>query len=807
MTVVIGDPTPSHSTGPATQAAALILNGLDLMMTEPSAEGYVIHASADGTTWGDPEAVIASIESQLSDGDLESLDRYGNRTATIALAIEAPDSSAPGRAVALGERALELACRWPGGQVRELAWTSPMAGAETTVTEMTTAVVSRSTEDDWDLEERLRGTRLFSLTIHARPFVRGTTPVTIEAPAVIGSTTTTVDAGSSTSGWSMLSTRPPAVTNLLDPDSWEAWLNATKSGAPSTSSGTVAFTRVPSSTSDWYGRSGAIPVTPGTVYRIQATVALSAGVYAGIGIYWYDSMGTEIYRNKVAWLSGPGSTTSYLVVTARSNAATMRAFVWGSSQTGSPTVSVSKVSVVDYSAATGLPDYWDGNTTDTAAVTYAWTGAADASTSTATWTAPTLLTASGLIAASVYGRASVQIRRANTGIDASTMASLPYLRIVGGSSQVAGTITVADNGSTITPWTYTRNASTGAFDIIVYRPGGFTSLDLTFTRSDGISATDPALIIIDRIDITDNPFGSGKVQSRQVQIYGSQRTELSLLVRGLGADGSSAVGLGSQTLVFTCATDDTRAKYASARRASGTSGTADSTATSGYYNAGAAKTGSPTGFSLGSGASLLPGTYDIYASVYITTAGTHTISVRVDRDAGIGAPITGAWQDVDVTAVSSGAVWPQLPTGAWWLIPVGTFTVAEADASSITLTPAASTAAQVRFDDLLIFHRTRGQLSLVDTSASSGSLSALRLDAATTTNPLPSVWVGVAGGAMMPADMTGRCQATEQHQAEPGVLQVVTITPGCDTTRVSASYYERYAFDYVTTAPRSVTAA
>jgi hypothetical protein len=40
-----------------------------------------------------------------------------------------------------------------------------------------------------------------------------------------------------------------------------------------------------------------------------------------------------------------------------------------------------------------------------------------------------------------------------------------------------------------------------------------------------------------------------------------------------------------------------------------------------------------------------------------------------------------------------------------------------------------------------------------------------------------------------------RIQAFDQHLAEPGLLQISTVTPGCATSRVSASYFPRYAHD------------
>src|SRR5436309_2795378 len=119
-----------------TQTAVLTLNGLDLLMDTPDpVNGYRIHALGDNFTWGDPEAIISSVQSQLQDGDLERIDRYGNRQASIHLQIDAPGSAVPGEAIAQGQAAIDMACRFTGWA--ELRWTSPLAGALTSVFELT----------------------------------------------------------------------------------------------------------------------------------------------------------------------------------------------------------------------------------------------------------------------------------------------------------------------------------------------------------------------------------------------------------------------------------------------------------------------------------------------------------------------------------------------------------------------------------------------------------------------------------------------------------------------------------------------
>jgi hypothetical protein len=817
MPMIIGETGSTLEEG--LQDLDLILNSLALVMDDPAAEGYLFEVSADGTEWGNPEAVIASIQSQLQDGSLESHDRDDNRQASIQLRISAPGSSQPGRAIALGQKALELACRWPSGQVRELRWTSPLAGAEVTVTEMTSATVGKAFDDEWDLGEVLHKERRFTLTIHARPFVRGDVPATIAAPSVIGSTTTTVDSGSSTTGWSLLSTAPAATTNLItDPN--VTGLNGWAAGGGTTSltyDGGLLATATQGTSDVGYVNSIPYTVAAGRAYQfgVNATAIDSwgttpFGMSFGIMLRWYSDtaasvqIGTDVnYSALASATEGSSVDVATPVILAPAGALRVRLFPYTPrSPYRAVRWRINTRWINECATSVDLrKGYFDGGTTDTPVITYAWTGTANASTSTAIWSAPTLTVVSGAVQASVYGRSAAVYRRNNTGITPAAMASLPYMRVRGTASAYSdGQVTVADNGgATITPDSYTYNQATGAYEILLKRAAGFANLDVSFARTSGTVSTTAGLFVnVDQIDITDNPFANGKVQSRQVQIYGSQRAELSLSVLGLDSVGTTPVALGEQVLVYTAsAADDPRVKFAAVRALSSAVGspTTDTTATSGFYNGSSTiASGTYPKFTMPV-TSLLPGTYDVYASIQATTAGTHTVSLRADQDAGLDAVQTGAWQSVDI---ATGSAWPQIPTSTWRLVPIGTVTVGQNAVGTISLSLASSTGSQIRVDDLFMFHRSAGQLSLLDTKTATASFSAVRLDAATVTSPKPAAWVGIANGTMMDAALAGRCQAFDQHKAEPGLLQIVTITPACATSRVSATYYERFAHDAAT---------
>lgn len=290
---------------------------------------------------------------------------------------------------------------------------------------------------------------------------------------------------------------------------------------------------------------------------------------------------------------------------------------------------------------------------------------------------------------------------------------------------------------------------------------------------------------------------TGKVQTRTVALLGSQRTEVPLTVLGL-AD-STPTGLGEQVLVCSIAggaSDDGRAKFASARTLSSKTGTTDSSATSGVYNA-VGTTASPTTFDLPA-ASLLAGDFALYPRLQVLTAGEHLMSYRVSIASPDGTQvITSPWTERRIiAAASSSAVWPVIPEDAWRMVPLGIadMLVEAIPGGTITLS-LAGPAGVFRVDDVFLAHAV-GQVTLVDTGKAGGSLSKVTVDAATLDRPYPTVWVGEVDGSMMDAVRAGRVQAGgEEHQAVPPLLTVATVTPGCATSRLSARYYPRNAWD------------
>lgn len=801
-----------------TQTAVLTLNGLDLLMDTPDpVNGYRIHALGDNFTWGDPEAIISSVQSQLQDGDLERIDRYGNRQASIHLQIDAPGSTVPGEAIAQGQAAIDMACRFTGWA--ELRWTSPLAGALTSVFELTSAYVSAAFDDVAELSQ---GVRYVTITFHARPFVRGTTPINIAAPTTIGTTTTTVDNGSSLTGWSLLTASDVPQTNLVTNPSFEAGTTgwAPGVGASSIAQVTVSLGSQPAgakalkinATAGVNGaraQTAAMPVTAGAPYFMSGILHpgnIGSSNQLVLSVDWYqDAAGTVpsafggAYTNVV---NATGSTTINKWFDAPADAVTARVTVTAFAASSGGTINnpagmffyTDRVAFTTQAAAK-LDAYFDGASTATAALTYAWTGTANRSTSTQTWTAATLALASG-VKGTCYGVRTTAIRR--TG--AISMTTLNYIVIKGTISTDLPlgdcTIQVADNGGTsITPDSYSLNLSTGAYTVIINRPAGFTTVDVSVTVKDSDTVTGNAGfgLTVSSIAITDNPYTTSKVQRRAVHIYGTQRTELSLSVLGLDGAGTTPVGLGEQALIYTCSGSDASLKFVDCRNQAGVAGTTDTTAVSGSYNT-PGGTGAPTVFTFDP-LVMRAGTYLAVARVRVGAPSADTILTQAYVTPAAGDPVyspSTGWLSAPFKALATGAVWPAQNVGSWAMIPLGLLRLPPADltGTGATLSIAvAKNGAAFDLDDVFLMNVDSGEASLVLTATAGGSYSAVTLNAATVATPQPTAWFGTANGAMMADSLRWN---GEQHQASPGLLEIDTVTPGCDTSRVSAMYYPRF---------------
>lgn len=163
-------------------------------------DGYAFYVEGEGVDFGDADSEARVIASALMDGDLESIERTGNKTISLSVIIEGEDADA----LARGEAALDLECL----TARELLWTPPAANGATSVYDVQWA---RTKHDFDDLREMDDGGQLpqrhMTLEARAYPFPRATTEVVAEAigtgtdTETVTPVATSIYSGANTTGW------------------------------------------------------------------------------------------------------------------------------------------------------------------------------------------------------------------------------------------------------------------------------------------------------------------------------------------------------------------------------------------------------------------------------------------------------------------------------------------------------------------------------------------------------------------------------------------------------------------------------
>jgi hypothetical protein len=163
-------------------------------------QAYLIEATADGTTWGNPEAVIAQVRSHLQDGSLAAVTSYNNREGVVQLRVKSRTYAG----LDAGGQALSNEQRVPGYST--LTWTPNVALAVPTVFDVVYSTLA------WQFDDVAEATvgsrpmhRTFAATFELLPFGRDAVATTVQAttPVVTPPTPTTVSVadGSTTTGW------------------------------------------------------------------------------------------------------------------------------------------------------------------------------------------------------------------------------------------------------------------------------------------------------------------------------------------------------------------------------------------------------------------------------------------------------------------------------------------------------------------------------------------------------------------------------------------------------------------------------
>jgi len=276
--------------------------------------------------------------------------------------------------------------------------------------------------------------------------------------------------------------------------------------------------------------------------------------------------------------------------------------------------------------------------------------------------------------------------------------------------------------------------------------------------------------------------GTARQRSQLVEVYGSRRTEMSLLVDSLSSD--TITGQGTQTLVFTepANTSGFTPALGQYRTGGGTRDTdanklSGSTSTLATSEAGAEAYEIPVGL-------LADGTHEIVAALAPGATGTAALvrwSLTFDSPLSSSLRVTGS---ALVPAVASANLFRFVSLGRVTL-PLAA-TEGESAAKVVLKVWDDSAAPSVVIDETYLFNTTDGQLTIVDTDTAD----ALRIDAATVENPKPTVWLLDSDGAWQAA--ADRASARDQHVAEPGLLSVFVASMRSLDWTVSGNYYPRW---------------
>lgn len=273
--------------------------------------GYAIEAMADGTNFGNPEALIEVVKSLLTDGSLAVLEGWDNRQAPIRLRLSAPTAIA-GPALAEAEKALMLAVQ--ARSKAPLVYVPPAQDAATCVFDVVAAKLERDTDDGWDIDEVRREYRYYLLTLTCLPFARTEESVVVPAlaPPPITPTTVVIDNGSSLTGWT-------AVVGLTGPPPTAGDNSSTH--ADLTRTGAVAMGSTPYLKVTANATYGGVATTP---WFLIDGGALSSTIVAQSGNTYYLEPGGDFTTLRIvgaasAFLSTIPPSTLQVTEVARTN--------------------------------------------------------------------------------------------------------------------------------------------------------------------------------------------------------------------------------------------------------------------------------------------------------------------------------------------------------------------------------------------------------------------------------------------------------------------------------------------------------
>ncbi|MGH4002028.1 MAG: hypothetical protein ACRDTJ_31705 [Pseudonocardiaceae bacterium] len=781
-------------------SAQLTLDELDFLpagiVSALANPGYYFEATADGTEWGNAPAIVSSVTSELFEGAAVEITGYESLPATVTVRVVGIDMAA----VATGAAELVKVCRREA--MKALTYAPSDGTAPPTVFDVL-AVTWESPLDDMD-ERRNLPRRTYELTLHCKPFPRSADLVTIPAVEIASTapTITSIDAGSSTTGWSTTAkavSRINLVTNGRFAFGIQGWYRGRNAARITWEESN--WLRVYGSTRDDrcyvnYG-SAPSPVVAGQSYRINMDLGQTTGVTElGFMWRWFRSNGSQIGSdNALTATLGPLGTKSWRTIsttrTAPSGATGLWIFPYGilGQPPGTETYfNVNNVHIELESTWTG--SIFDGDTAPSGTTDYVWSGAVGRSVSyTLTPTTPT--TSGGKIIVSAYGGHPLSATRTGT-ID---MTSADYLRLRGTWGGPLTLNVAVDGGGfvpAISPQVAIRSGST--FD--AYFPITVDSITgLTLSTNAGSASAVTATLEVDHVDTSTGlpPTGTGRSGDFIADAHGTMPAEASITI-GNEAD------LGRLVLLYTRpASLATVHPALRSRRISGPSVTAAGTNISGFSEVLATSQGSAVTWEIDAvdlpvsayilaarltAAGLTSGNgYTLHWRAYMVLDGTTETSVY-----------TGS-RTVKATATTYGNAYSQRVTelGLLGLPTMNVFTSGDASAK-VRLQMWVTGGGTWSLDESWIFDADKGDLTIVEPVS---PLHRLKVTPASADRPVQTYIAEYepSMGTITARDVHLDVQSWSSHKVDPRdgevAIYVATLT-GTPTLSAEVEYYPRW---------------
>lgn len=766
-------------------------------VVDPDAE-FVIETTADGTVLGTAKALTEFVKSLQVDGSLAVMNGHDNAETVLQLRVSAPDGATAGPAVA--KAAAALAANASADPIPPLVWVSPLDGAATCVFDVEAADPVRNERGDWDLDEEMRECRYFTVTMSRHPFARPMEPVVVPAlpPAPATPTTVDIDTCDVTTNWaaSAYGYGPATRRNLVKNPSFEVNTSGWVIGAGTATSIGRLTTQAKVGTASLWASFGSntgsmtvrtstgtagIQVAAGSQYTVSASVrAQTTGRSGTLSVDYYGPSGTPMGSTTFAFTDNAAGWTTV------GGVATVPAGAWYAAVGVTWTnpafneVHLLDAVILEYGNVAGQT-YFDGATTDTATLDYVWEGTTHASVSSAVPKVATLaatgghVDATGSASTGYQGTRTISLTRAAV----VNMSTSPYLRVSAAVTATGGTATGptfkigTGTAVPIEPVGFSPSAIAGYVDYF-FATGNFDLL-VVEAAADGGTNWPTTTVSVAHVARTNMVISTGttRQQSRTAKVLGSAPTQAAIRVYD-----TTPGALGNDIIVYSTK----NAQIAPPLRPFLTSGgaTVDTAMISGARNTLA----SPATFRIPA-TKLLDGMHGLVGRLNVTTAGTLGWSVRIVDSTGtatIGSGVTDSGS-IEVPVTSG---YRAINLAAMLLPPVE---VEGTQLVEITITGTAN----MSWDEFWLFNLTEGSLSWVRDADSMTWIEVRPPEL----GRLPSIYGGTGAFGTNPVCIDYKTigadfGAADQHYADPGLIQVFTVTSTSLKAQAELWFYPRY---------------